>query len=67
MYNQNRHNQESEQYDYQLGVNFQIMAARLNMQANGNTGGIVKQYYNDEGEEEKDDEFKVISRFLPDY
>ena len=71
MYGQNRHNQdedqESEQYDYQLGVNFQIMTARLNMQANDNTGGNIKQYYSDKGEEIKDDEFKAVSNFLPDY
>ena len=71
MYGQNRHNQdedqESEQYDYQIGANFQIKAARLNMQVNDNTGENVKQYYIDRGKEEKDDELKAVSKFLPDY
>ena len=35
------------------------MGARLNIQAKYNTGWNAKQYYSDEGEEEKDEEFKA--------
>ena len=43
------------------------MAARLNMQANYSTDWNAKQYYSDEGEEEKDEEFKAASNSLPDH
>ena len=40
------------------------MTTRLNMQSNDNTGGNVKQYYSDEGEEGKNNEFKAVSIFF---
>ena len=43
------------------------MTARLNIQANYDTGWNAKQYYSDEGEEEKDEEFIAASHSLPNH